>query len=66
MSFCGLKIVQKHVLYLDPSIPRVRPKKIQVFRAEKIMPMTVPWDVGLSFRAGPGLGRAAHAFYSVK
>jgi hypothetical protein len=40
---------------------RARPKKIWVFRAEKILPMTVPWDMsGLNFRAGlgpgPGLG----------
>jgi hypothetical protein len=29
------------------------------FRAEKIVPMTVPWDVaGLSFQAGLGSGRA--------
>jgi hypothetical protein len=40
-------------------------------RAEKILPMPIPWDVsGLNFRAmlgrGPELGRAARAFYSVK
>jgi hypothetical protein len=29
--------------------------------------MTIPLDAaGLNFRAGPGLGRAARAFYSVK
>jgi hypothetical protein len=37
------------------------------FRAEKILPMTIPLDAsGLNFRAGPGLGRAARTFYSVK
>jgi hypothetical protein len=42
-------------------------EKTQVFRVEKILAMTVPWDVSdLSFRAGPGLGRAARTFYSVK
>jgi hypothetical protein len=40
-----------------------RAKKIWVFGAEKILPMTVPWDVsGLSFRVGPELGRAARVF----
>jgi hypothetical protein len=29
--------------------------------------MTIPLDTsGLNFRAGPGLGQAAHVFYSVK
>jgi hypothetical protein len=54
------------------SLPTVRPehstgragfgsgrKKLGFLRNEKILPMTVPWDVsGLSFRAG----RAARAF----
>jgi hypothetical protein len=36
---------------------RAGSKKIRVFRAEKILPMTVPWDVsGLSFRVGLGPG----------
>jgi hypothetical protein len=40
-------------------------KKILLFRAEKILPMTIPLDAsGLNFRAG--LGRAARVFYSVK
>jgi hypothetical protein len=44
-----------------------RAEKTRVFRAEKILPMTVPWDVSeLSFQAGPELGRAAREFYSVK
>jgi hypothetical protein len=31
------------------------------------MPMTIPLDASdLNFRAGPGLGRAARTFYSVK
>jgi hypothetical protein len=38
-----------------------------LFRAEKILPMTIPLGAsGLNFRAGLGLGRAARAFYSVK
>jgi hypothetical protein len=50
-----------------PGRVRVEPKKIRVFRVEKIIPTTVPWDVSrLSFRIGPGLGRAARAFYTVK
>jgi hypothetical protein len=40
-------------------------EKLGFFRAEKILPMTVPWDVpGLRFRAG--LGWATCAFYRVK
>jgi hypothetical protein len=60
------KLCSNGSLELDPSISRAGPgsgraEKIQVFRAEKIQPMTVPWDMpGLSFRAGfgpgPGLG----------
>jgi hypothetical protein len=38
-------------------------QKIWFFRAEKILPMTIPWDAsGLSFRAEPGLGWAACIF----
>jgi hypothetical protein len=41
-------------------------EKIRLFRAEEILPMTVPWDTsGLQFRVGPGLGRGTRAFYSV-
>jgi hypothetical protein len=36
-------------------------KKTRGFRVEKILPMTVPWDVSdLSFRAGPRRGPSAH------
>jgi hypothetical protein len=42
-------------------------EKILLFRAKKIVPMTISLDAsGLNFRARPGLGRAARAFYSVK
>jgi hypothetical protein len=42
-------------------------KKFLLFRAEKILPMIIPLDASaLNFRAGPGLGRAARAFYNVK
>jgi hypothetical protein len=42
-------------------------KKFLLFRAEKILRMTIPPGAsGLNFRAGLGLGRAARAFYSVK
>jgi hypothetical protein len=42
-------------------------KKFLLFRAEKILLMTIPLDAsGLNFRAELGLGRAARAFYSVK
>jgi hypothetical protein len=42
-------------------------KNFLFFRAEKILPMTIPLDIsGLNFRAGPGLGRDARTFYSVK
>jgi hypothetical protein len=38
-----------------------------LFRAERILPMTIPLDAsGLNFRAGPELGRVSHVFYSVK
>jgi hypothetical protein len=59
-------------LSVDLSISQAGPgsgrvEKNWVFQAEKILPMPAPWDVsGLSFRAGPGLGRVAYAFYSVK
>jgi hypothetical protein len=37
----------------------------QLFRAEKILPLTIPLDApDLNFRAG--LGRVARTFYSVK
>jgi hypothetical protein len=36
-------------------------QKTRGFRVEKILPMTVPWDVSdLSFRAGPRRGPPAH------
>jgi hypothetical protein len=36
-------------------------QKTRGFRVEKILPMTVPWDVSdLSFRAGPRRGPSAH------
>jgi hypothetical protein len=46
---------------VDLSIYRAEPKKILFFRAEKILPMTIPLDAsGLNFRdglrSGPGLG----------
>jgi hypothetical protein len=42
-------------------------KKFLLFRTEKILLMTIPLDAsGLNFQAGPGLGRAGRAFYSVK
>jgi hypothetical protein len=41
-------------------------RKNQLFRVKKILLTTVPLDAaGLNFQAGPGLGRAAHAFCSV-
>jgi hypothetical protein len=58
---------------VDLSIFRAEPgsgqaqKKFLLFRAEKILPMIIPLDASaLNFRAGPGLGRAARAFYNVK
>jgi hypothetical protein len=67
----GLGRNTNHLLVLDPSIFRARPSsdraKIYVISGRKILPMTIPLDAsGLNFRVGPGLGRAARAFYSVK
>jgi hypothetical protein len=58
---------QLEVSIFGPGRVRAGLKKILLFRAEKIQSMTILLDVsGLNFRAGPGLGRAARAFYSVK
>jgi hypothetical protein len=62
----------KNARWVDLSISLVglgsgRAEKTLVFCVEKILPMTVPWDAsGLSFRAGPGLGRDGRVFYSLK
>jgi hypothetical protein len=70
LTTMGMKgtFVGATVSWLDLSISRVgfgpSRKNSAFFRAEKILTMTVSWDMsGLSFRAGFGLGRAACAFH---
>jgi hypothetical protein len=70
----GVGLVQRLALLvgsveaeLDLSIFRAESKRILLFWAEKILPMTIPLDSSsLNFRVEPGFGRAARVFYSVK